>query len=99
MSMLLLIATWVCGTLGFGLLAFSQKQHWALFHRAPSDQPPSWLSIAGWSLLGAAMLPAIGRDGIAFGLLCWCLLLPISAFTVAVLRIRSNSDRRHDEPK
>lgn len=81
-DMLLLVATWACGAVGFAMLAFSQSQHWPLLPRRCTDQPPGWLLPLGWLLIALATFPAIGRDGLAFGLLLWGMLLTISACAV-----------------
>lgn len=80
---LLLIATCVIATLGFGLMAFSQKQHWRLFRASTAmTAPPAWLRVAGWLLVGLAAIPAIARDGPAFGLLLWTIMLTVSGLLV-----------------
>ncbi|MFC4257369.1 DUF3325 family protein [Altererythrobacter xixiisoli] len=87
-DILLLFATWACGALGFALLAFSQLPHWRLLPQPRADQPPGWLRPLGWGLLGAAILPAIARDGIAFGLLLWIGVLTLSACAIVWLLMR-----------
>lgn len=84
---LLLIVTWLCAAAGFGLLALGQKQNWALLGRR-RQSPPAWLPWPGLLLLGAAAWPAIVRDGPAFGLLLWILILTISAITVVAALAR-----------
>ncbi len=92
MPALLLLATWAVGTLGFFLLAFSQPQHWQLLRKAQLDRSPIWLRSMGWALLGTATLPAILRDGIAFGVLTWAMMLTISACAAVgvIARIKVN---------
>ncbi len=91
-SMLLLLATWALGALGFTLLAFSQPEHWRLLRTVRWGHSPIWLRPMGWALLGMAVLPASLHDGIAFGLLMWSMMLTMSACaTVGVItRIKMN---------
>lgn len=88
MGAFLLIAT--CGTaaLGFALIAFSQRQHWVLLRAPRRSTPPAWLRPAGWTILGLAVVPALVRDGPAFGLLLWTVMLTVSALLVIVLMAR-----------
>lgn len=79
---LLLFAACTIATLGFALLAFSQKQHWLLLRPHTSTRPPAWFRPAGWVLLGLAAVPVLIRDGLAFGLLLWTGLLTLSAVLV-----------------
>lgn len=79
---LLLLASCAIATLGFALLASSQKQHWLLLRPHTSTRPPAWFRPAGWVLLGLAAVPALIRDGLAFGLLLWTGLLTLSAILV-----------------
>lgn len=76
---LLLLATGGIAALGFGLLAFSQKQHWLLLRPRSLTRSPGWFRPAGWVLLGFAAIPALVRDGLAFGFLLWAGLLTFSA--------------------
>ena len=75
------IATWALAALGFMLLAISQKQHRGLLPPARSGLQMTSLRGAGWALLGISLVPAVWRDGLAFGLLAWSMILTLSAFT------------------
>lgn len=97
----LLLATCSIGANGFALMAFSQKQHWSLLRLSSPARPPVWLRPTGWILLGLAAVPALVRDGLAFGLLLWTTLLTFSAllvigFIVKLSKRGSKSDMRSD---
>lgn len=79
---MLLLATWLGATLGFSFLAIAQEKHRLLLPVRYRDTSTFGMKLAGWALLTAAIAPAICRDGIAFGLVLWCMMLTISALTV-----------------
>lgn len=82
---ILLALTWLLSTFGFAAIAFSQKQHWTAWRGVQSSAAPWVLRPAGWSLLGLSLIPAIMRDGLAFGLLFWLVMLSLSAGSVVSL--------------
>lgn len=90
---LLLAATWGFASLGFAALAFGQMQHWQLQRLLAGDRPPPWLRPIGGGLLIVSMIPAVLRDGIAFGLLLWSGMLMISGLAVVAYLARR---RRRD---
>lgn len=82
-AVLLLLATFAIAALGFAMAALSQKQHWQLLHSAvAAPEPPRWLRAVGWFLIGLAVIPAIARDSLAFGLLLWATILTMSGLLV-----------------
>ena len=85
---LFFLATCLLGTLGFALLAFSQRQHWPLLRRARQNPPTLPLRLMGAALLALALLPAICRDGVAFGLLLWSVTMTLAAAVVVVILLR-----------
>jgi hypothetical protein len=81
---LLLLATCVTAAIGFALMAASQKQHWPLPGLSRRPAAPPWFRPAGWLLVLLATVPAVARDGLAFGLLLWSGMISISAALVVV---------------
>lgn len=81
---LLLLATCITAAIGFALMAASQKQHWPLLPLSRRPAAPAWLRPAGWLLVFLAIIPAIVRDGLAFGLLVWSGMITMSAALVVV---------------
>lgn len=89
--MALLLATGIVAAIGFVLMAFSQKQHWLAAGRTNRPAAPPWFRPAGWLLVFLAAIPAIARDGAAFGLLLWSGMLTISAaLTIIGMTARAN---------
>lgn len=78
---ILLVLAWFLASIGFALLALSQKQHWLLLRLAKA-QPPIVLRPLGWVICALSLIPAIVRDGVAFGLILWITLLSLAAATV-----------------
>ncbi len=78
----MLLAAHAIGVFGFALIAFSQKQHWALLRLSGSARTPGWLRPIGWMFLGIAAIPAVAREGLAFGLLLWTGALTVSVILV-----------------
>ncbi len=95
-DLLLLVVSGALAALGFAALALSQQQHWAMVKRAgKAARPPAGLlRLCGALLLILAAIPAILRDGAAFGLLVWSGLLTVSALLVVVFLTRRH--RRAD---
>lgn len=81
--LVLLGATGIIAAAGFGSMAFSQAAHWSLIRPSVRSRPPAWLRPVGWMLIALSSLPAIVRDGMAFGLLLWIGMLTFSALAVA----------------
>lgn len=88
---LLLFATWLGAVLGFGLLALTQEKHRMLRPARHRGTSTLGARLAGWTLLAVAIVPAIWRDGVAFGLILWCMTLTISAITVVGLVYRMSA--------
>ncbi|MFT3967545.1 MAG: DUF3325 domain-containing protein [Sphingobium sp.] len=87
-NLLLLIAAFVLEALGFAMIAFSQKQHWPWPQCSESARRPAWLRLLGASFLTLAMIPAVLRDGLAFGLLLWIGMITVSALAVIACLVR-----------
>ena len=82
---MLLLATWFSAALGFGFLAIAQEKHRTLLSARYRATSAFGMKLAGWALLAVAIVPAIWRDGVAFGLLLWFIMLTFSALAVVGL--------------
>jgi hypothetical protein len=80
-----LAATILLSSVGFGLLALSQKAHRSALPRA---LPPLPSRLAGAALLAASLAPAVVRDGWMFGTVLWITVLAIAAGVVVVLLVK-----------
>lgn len=78
-DLVLLLGTGALAYFGFALFALSQKQHrtWA----GLPDRIAAF-RCAGAALLAASVVPAVMRDGVAFGVLVWIGTLTLSACAV-----------------
>ncbi|WP_185965230.1 DUF3325 domain-containing protein [Glacieibacterium frigidum] len=91
MATSLLIALLGCVYGGFALLALSQSRNWTLV--LPGRPYPAaragLLKAGGWALLATALIIALVRDGPAFGLMLWVLMLAAgAALVIATLSVR-----------
>jgi hypothetical protein len=93
---LLLVATCAIAAVGFAMMAFSQKQHWPLRQGSNAPRLPEWLRLTGALFLMLAAIPAVLRDGLAFGLLLWSGMLTVSGVLVIVCLARLHG-RAHDQ--
>lgn len=71
---------------GFAALALAMhKHHRAVFAAAPSWRRALSLRIAGWTVLGAALVACICGSGWSVGPVLWLGLLTVAALTVVLL--------------
>lgn len=93
---LLLAATCILAALGFGLIAVSQKQHRTRVRLPVARRRPATLRSMGYALIAGSVVPAVVRDGWAFGLLVWTTMLTVSALLVVagLARLRVQPEDR-----
>ncbi|PWC35916.1 DUF3325 domain-containing protein [Azospirillum sp. TSO35-2] len=83
---LLLLAGFVLAYLGFAAVALTLERHWRDLidrRRGPLRRTVVRLRLSGTVCAVAALVVAIQRDGAAFGVLLWLLLLTVGALAVA----------------
>lgn len=82
------LALFLCAVLGFAALAVPMDRHWRDLidgRRGPGRRTLVGLRCAAALLLGTALVLAIHRDGLGFGLLLWTLALSAAALAVSAV--------------
>lgn len=81
----MLLALLLCYA-GFTALCVSMdRHHGELLHGKPSHLRRLGLRVAGWSLLGVSLWPAVMASGWSRGLVEWCAVLMFSALLLVLL--------------
>ncbi|QHF43357.1 hypothetical protein PspS35_05965 [Pseudomonas sp. S35] len=81
----MLLALLMCYAGFTALCLATDRHHGELLHSKPSPRRRLGLRVAGWSLLGVAIWPAVSVAGWGQGLVEWCAVLMLSALLLVLL--------------